>query len=255
MTKFLPLALLSAALPLSAATITFQQGVAPTAGYAHLSQDFRGSGTTNNGAQTLVGYQTSGVLEIRTVMGFDLSAIPAGSTINSITLLLVSDGGQSGTIANLGSINLHEVIPNGVAANNMIEGQISRTIWKTGSNWDNVLGDFTATPMSTATLNNTDADTVLDAGETATFNSTTAFVAAAQSAFDAGLPIEFILIAPTAEANTGASNLVRFRSDDFTTTLTDRPLLTIDYTIPEPSSAALGILAAGSALFIRRRNR
>ena len=75
--------ILAGILPASAATITFQQGVAPTAGYAHLSQDFRGNGAANTGAQTLVGYQSSGVLEIRTVMGFDLSAIPAGSTITA----------------------------------------------------------------------------------------------------------------------------------------------------------------------------
>ena len=247
--------ILAGILPASAATITFQQGVAPTAGYAHLSQDFRGNGAANTGAQTLVGYQSSGVLEIRTVMGFDLSAIPAGSTINSISLLLVSDGSQSGSIAGVGTVNLHEVVPNGVAANNMIEGQISRTIWKTDSDWSNILGDFTATAMSTATLNNANSNTVLDAGETATFGTSAAFVAAAQSAFDTGLPLEFILIAPTAEGTTNSSNFFRFRSDDFATTLTDRPLLTIDYTVPEPGSVGLCLLAAGVAVLVRRRGR
>jgi len=253
MTKFLPFLFFSAVLPIGAATITFQEGVN---GYLHLAQDFRGSGTTNNGTQTLVGYQTApGVLEIRTVMAFGLSAIPAGSTINSITLLLVADATQSGNIAGVGPVNLHEVIPNGVAANNMVEGQVTRLNWQTNQAWTNTLGDYTATPMAIATLGNTDADAVLDAGETATFGSTTAFVAAAQAAFDAGLPLEFILIAPTAESTTGSSNFFRFRSDQYTDNINDRPLLTIDYTIPEPSSAALGILAAGSALLIRRRNR
>src|SRR5690242_11559653 len=87
--------------------ITFQAGVAPTVAYDHLSQDIRGNNATNNGAQTLVGYQTAGVLEIRTVMGFPLSGIPAGSTINSVSLRLVSDGNQSGTIAGVGTVNLH----------------------------------------------------------------------------------------------------------------------------------------------------
>ncbi|MCQ6468332.1 hypothetical protein NPN14_24195, partial [Vibrio parahaemolyticus] len=78
MTKFLPFLFFSVVLPIDAATITFQEGVN---GYLHLAQDFRGSGATNNGTQTLVGYQTSpGVLEIRTVMAFALSEIPAGST-------------------------------------------------------------------------------------------------------------------------------------------------------------------------------
>ena len=242
-----------AGMPAVGATITFQEGVSPSAGYAHVSQDFRGSGTTNNGTQTLVGYQSGGVLEIRTVMGFSLSTIPAGSTINSVSLLLVSDAAHSGTIAGVGAVNLHEVVPNGVAANNMIEGQISRTTWKTGSNWTNTLGDFTATPMSTAVLNNANANTQLDPGETATFGSTSAFVAAAQASFDTGLPLEFMLIAPTAEATTGASNFFRFRSDDFATTPSERPLLTIDYTVPEPSSAVVAI--AGCIVLLARRRR
>lgn len=251
--KVIPSLFLVGVLPSTAATITFQQGVGPTAAYTHLSQDFRGSGTTNNTAQTLVGYQSSGVLQIRTVMGFDLSAIPAGATINSITLMLISDGSQSGTITGVGPINLHEVIPNGIAANNMIEGQVSRTIWQTGQNWTNTLGDFTATAMSTAVLNNANSNTVLDAGESATFGSSAAFVAAAQSAFNAGLPLEFILIAPTAESTSGSSNFFRFRSNDYTTALTDRPLLTIDYTIPEPATSVLFSVAAGAALGMRRR--
>ena len=255
MRTFLPLVFLSLSLPLSAATISFQEGVNPDGTYLHLAQDFRGSGTTNNGAETLVGYQSGGVLEIRTVMGFDLSAIPAGSTINSISLLLVSNGSQSGSINGVGTINLHEVIPNGVASNNMVEGQVNRLNWQTGQTWDNILGDYTATAMSSSVLNNTNSNSALDAGETATFGSTPAFVAAAQAAFDAGLPIEFILIAPTAESTTGASNFFRFRSDNDNDNINDRPLLMIDYTIPEPSSAALGILAAGCGMFIRRRNR
>jgi hypothetical protein len=234
-------------LPASAAIVTFQQGISPTNAYAHLGQDFRGSGNINTAAQMLVGNQPAalgGNLQIRTVLGFDLSAIPAGSTINSITLRLVSDGSQSGTIAGVGAINLHEVIPNGVATNNMVEGQVSATLWQTGSNWTTTLGDFTATPLTAATLNNANANTVLDTGETATFGTSLAFVNATQAALNAGLPLEMILIAPDAEANNAASNFFRFRSDDFATTPADRPLLTIDYTapIPEPSFAVAGIL-------------
>lgn len=249
-----PLALLST-LPAQAVIITFQEGATPTGTYGHISQDFRGNGDTNTvGGQTLVGYQQSGVLQIRTVMAFGLSAIPAGSTITSISLTLVSHGNQSGTIAGVGAVNLHEVIPNGNPANNMVEGQTSMVNWATGSAWTNSLGDFTATAMSTATLNNTNSNTTLDLGETAVFDSTAAFVAAAQSAFDAGLPLEFILVAPTAESTTTASNFFRFESDNFGTA-GDRPLLTIEYTIPEPGSATLCLLATGASMFLRRRGR
>ena len=243
--------------PTSAAIITFQQGISPSGAYAHLGSDIRGGGGNyGTGTQMLVGNQPAGSggnLQIRSVFGFDLSAIPAGSTINSITLRLVADGTQSGNIAGVGPINLHEVIPNASAANNMVEGQVSNTLWQTGSNWTTPLGDYTAAPMSTATLNNANANTVLDAGETATFGTTLSFVAAAQASFDAGLPLEFILIAPTAEANNAASNFFRFRSDDFSTA-GDRPLLSIDYTapVPEPGMAALGLLTAVGFLGWRR---
>lgn len=245
----------AAAAPAAAATITFQQGVAPAGTYQHVSQDFRGSGTTNNTAQTLVGYQTAGVLQIRTVMGFDLAAIPAGSTITGVSLRLVSDGNPSGTIAGVGAVNLHEVVPNGAPANNMVEGQITATQWRTGSPWTTTLGDFAPAPMSTAAVDNANANTLFDAGETATFASTPAFVAAAQGALNGGQPLEFILVAPQAEATTAASNFFRFRSDDFATTAADRPLLTVEYTpVPEPSAAAVGLLAGGAALAARRRS-
>ena len=251
MIKFLPI--LIGVLPASATVITFQEGVSPTGAYNHISQDFRGNGDTNTvGGQTLVGYQQNGVLQIRTVMAFNLSAIPAGSTINSITLTLVSHGNQSGTIAGVGAVNLHEVIPNGNPSNNMVEGQTSMINWATGSAWTNSLGDYTATAMSTATLNNTNANTTLDLGETAVFGSTSAFIAAAQTAFSAGLPLEFILIAPTAESTTTVSHFFRFESDNFTT-VGDRPLLTIDYTIPEPGTATLAFSALAAAALLRRR--
>jgi hypothetical protein len=237
-----------------AATITFQAGVN---GYDHLGLDIRENAASNNGPQTLVGYQSgvANVHQIRSLLSFSLASIPAGSTINSITLTLVSDGNQSGNIAGVGSVNLHEVVPNGVATNNFTEAQTTWANWGTGgvgTPWTAPGGDF-GSALTTATINNTNANTVLDAGETATFNTSIDFVAAAQAAFNAGLPLELILVAPTAEANTAASNFFRFRSEDFTTAIGDRPLLTIDYTIPEPTSALIALLAG--VPFVARRRR
>lgn len=257
MPKLIPALLLLATLPpATAAVINFQQNVSPSGTYEHLGQDFRAAGGVNNGAQMLVGIQ--GNVEtpnhaMRSVLGFDLSAIPAGSTINSISLRLVSDGGQVGTIAGVGVINLHQLTPNGDPANALVEGQASFVNWKAENPWTTSGGDYDSTPMSTSVLDNTNDNTALDPGETATFGSTAAFLAAAQFALDNGIPLQFILIAPTAEAATTSNNFFRFRSDDFATAA-DRPLLTIDYTIPEPSSSMLCALAAGAALGLRRRS-
>lgn len=254
MKRILAFSALLGGAPCLAATINFQAGVSS---YDHLGLDIRENAASNNSQQILVGYQsgTSNVHQIRTLLSFSLASIPAGSTINSISLTLVSDGNQSGNINGVGTVNLHELRPNGVAANNFAESQTTWTNWSNGTTatpWTQPGGDFVSTALTSATLNNSNANTVLDAGETAVFTSSTAFTAAAQAAFNAGLPLEMILIAPTAEANTAASNFFRFRSEDFTTDTTSRPLLTIDYTIPEPTSALLVILG-GCPLFIRRR--
>lgn len=252
--KIAPIPLLGL-LPVQAATISFQEGVGPTVGYDHISKDIRSQPASNNGGQTLVGNQPGGVGKIRTLMSFGLSAIPAGSTINGISLTLVTDNqAQGGTIAGVGVISLHEIIPNGVATNNMIDGS-TWSNWSTTDTWTAVGGggDYSPTALTSSSINDANSNGKLESGETAAFSSTPAFVAAAQAAFDAGLPLEFILIAPTAEgAVTTDQNFFRFVSDNHATTNL-RPLLVIDYTVPEPSTAAFALLSAG--LLIRRSRR
>lgn len=252
MIKLLPLIALLGATSSMAATITFQAGAN---GYDHLGIDIRQNGAAST-LEILVGYQSGATNnhEMRGLLSFSLASIPAGSTIDSITLTMTSNGSQSGNIAGVGTINLHEITPNGVAANNFSEAGTNWTNWGnsgTGVAWTTLGGDF-GSVLTSATLDNPNSNTVLDAGETATFTTSASFVAAAQAAFNAGLPLELIMLAPTAEANTAASNFFRFRSDDNADTGT-RPLLTINYTIPEPTSALL-VLIAGVP-FIGRRKR
>jgi hypothetical protein len=236
----------------SAATVIFQEGVSPTAVYGHLGQDIRGSGAINTASDMLIGYQSGGVLQIRSVLAFDLSSIPAGSTLDSITLTLTVNNTGNGTISGLGAIEIHEIIPNGVAANNMVENQVSFSLWKTGSSWTTAGGDFGGV-LASAVVIDGDADNSFDNGEKATFASSAAWLVAAQSAFDTGQPLELILFSPTAEGTTGASNFARFGSDG-AGTAANRPQLTINYTpVPEPSSAAL--LGFTSVALLTRRLR
>jgi len=255
MKNYLPLIAILAASPCLAATITFQAGVN---GYDHLGLDIRQNQGSNNGQEILTGYQsgTNNVHDIRGLLSFSLASIPAGSIIENITLTLVSNGSQSGTATGVGTVNLHEVRPNGLASNNFSEAATNWTNWGNagvGTAWNSLGGDYVSTALASAALTGVDGADKLVAGGTATFNTSASFVAAAQAAFDAGLPLELITIAPTAEANTTASNFFRFRSEDFTT-IGDRPLLTITYTIPEPTSVLLALLA-GVPFIARRRRR
>lgn len=248
---------LAAADPAAAAVIRFQEGAQPAAAYGHVGQDFREGGGTNNGAQLLVGNQPPGAGDnrnIRGVLAFDLGEIPAGATINNVSLRLVSDGSPAGTLGGFATMNAHQVTPNGNPANAMAEGQISWTNWKTGTPWTAPGGDYQSTILSSGTVTDADSDNAADAGEAATLASTAAFVSAAQASLDGGFPLQLILIAPTPEAN-DTNTFVRFRSDNHATAA-DRPLLTVDYTpVPEPGSAALLATSAGLLLARRRRRR
>ena len=235
----------------AAATVIFQEGVSPTIGYGHLAQDFRGSGATNNGTDTLVGMQVGGVLQIRTVLSFDLSMIPAGAVIDSLNLVMTVNNLGNGTISGLGAIEVHEVIPNALATNNLVDGQVTWTTWKTGSNWTTAGGDF-GILLTSALIVDGDADNQIDNGEKATFASSAAFITAAQNAFNAGLPLELILLSPTAEGAV-SSNFARFGSDTAATT-SNRPQLTIDYT-PAPEPSAMAMLAVTAVGMLSRRIR
>lgn len=239
------------ALEVNAATITFQQGGTPSAAYTHVAFDIRGSGAINNSADLTIGNQPGGVLQIRGLVGFSLSQIPAGSVIDSVTLTLTVNSG-AGNISNLGTLDLREIIPAGNPANNITEGGSTWTNWNNAASspWTTLGGDYSGV-LTTAAVIDGNTDNLFTAGEKATFASTASLVAAAQAALNAGLPLELAIISPAAEAGS-SSTLVRFGSNTVTD-ISYRPLLTINYTVPEPSSAALLALGGLSLAFQRRR--
>lgn len=181
------------------------------------------------------------------------SGIPAGATINSISLTLTVIG--TGTTTNASgamNLNLHQLTgaftegtgdASGNSANDATwNNRTTATPWTTpGGDYSGILSTAADDP-STGTLGS----------ETIVFASTTAFVAAAQTAFNTSTNLSLLLkLNDTAEAE----NIRRaffYASDDYPTT-EYRPFLTIDYTIPEPTSDILA--SSGLGLLALRRRR
>lgn len=237
----------------SAATIIFREASSPDTTYTHTGVDIRsgsGSGTsTSNSANLVVGNQAAATDpqgKLRGVLAFDISAIPAGSTINSISLVMttISSNAGSGTAATVGTINLHQLLPGGSAANTVVETQVNWNSWATGQNWTTPGGDFGA---ALASINVTSF-----AVDTAFTFSSVSMTSLAQSLFDAGSQLQFILISPTAEAS-GATHLIRFGGDNSSMAEANRPQLIIDYTVPEPSTGLMAIFSSVGLLCLRKR--
>lgn len=223
----------------SAAVITLQEGLD---GYEHVGLDIRGgTGGANNSVNLVVGRHTGDPGSMRGVLGFDLSSIPAGSTINSVTLVMTVLSGD-GTASNVGTINLHQLTPGGSTTNTIVETQANWTLWSTGNSWTTPGGDYgPAIASSTVTTY---------ANGTAQNFASAILTETAQSLFDAGSPLQLILISPNAEAT--GHHFVRFHSDN-STTQEYRPQLIIDYTIPEPSTGFLILFASSALLGLRNR--
>ena len=221
--------------------IGLRQGVD---GYQHLgTQLTAGNPDHNIGnlATMSVGRHSSVSLDkLRSVLGWDLSAIPQGAVITGASLTLTPDSLVGSP--DVGDVELWSLVTD----QPMVESQVtwneirSDLDWATPGGDDNLGMLLATTPWLTS---ETDLDPRVF--------STPALVDAVQDALDQGVPLEMLLRSPAAEAISGSSNFIRWHSDDATTSAY-RPLLTITY-IPEPSGAMLLALAALAGLMCRRR--
>ncbi len=237
----------------AAASCGFSHGVTLTlSGVTQSSSTIRNDGTNINlnfGAyeQLIVGTTTAPAV-IRTVFGFSLASIPAGSTITSISLALRQVGPDNGASPDAPvTLELHQLTTGftegsgtGSGSNNGAvswnSGGAASTGWVPG-------GPFNATNLSTVTANPKGA-----AGTIVTFNSTSDFVLAAQNSIGGDLS----MIMKLATEDTAVRRALFFVSDNGAVGAT--PTLTIEYTIPEPSTSMLAVIAGG-ALALRRRRR
>lgn len=237
--------------------ISLQQGVAPTGAYQHLgSTIFQNNPDKNDGSRPLLGvgeanHAPAGVPgflgHIRSVLAFGLSDIPAGSTINAVTLNMtvaeIEGDGDPGRIelfaitpskAVVEGTGVYSVGPNnGVSWNEAAVG----VPWAPG-------GDYI--PTALASVHPTALGTV-------TFGPANALTSAAQTALDNGRPLQLLLIASEAEFAHNVVDAVIFHSDD-AAIASNRPRLNVDY-VPEPRGTVLMLPAVAMSLLIRVPSR
>ena len=228
------------------ATITFQEGASPAAGYTTGGVTIRADQPTTNqngSAQIIVGQNLTlgtlrGLLEFDlTPIANDLAATPGGVlSIDAASLVLRIDAGGAGPAATFTASLL--------GANADFN--------ETTVTWNSAPNTAGGTVGTTLSVSNS-VDPVAGAPGTAvTFGDTAAFRSAVQSAV-AGpdRTIRIILTGP-GEGDTAVQNFIRFSADE-STAVARRPALSVTYSVPEPATA--GLLTVGAAGLLARRRR
>lgn len=242
-----------------AVTVTFQQGVSSYAGHqdAMVRPDGANATTVSNTSANSSGYVSSVPTTLRAIQTWDLSDIPVGAIITSVTFTI---GNRSDTGSGLNDSN--DVID---ANDPLYELRtISESFSETTATWNNTFGasmTLGATQLSTARFD----PEITAAMLYNTFGSTAAFVAAVQAAVDdPSNDFNFVLMltndmntSPAGQYN-GMRIVPQFGSNSgnlagSNPTVPDRPILTISYEVPEPAS--LGLLTLGGALVLVRRRQ
>jgi hypothetical protein len=196
--------------------------------YAHVGASLRsGQADTNYGTnqQLLVGL-VAGADRMRGALSFPLPGLPEGATITSASLELTTD--EVAGAGNLGAVELRAV--DGTPE----ESSVTWNLRANGQPWLNPGGDLVGPVLSSVPGFNATATLQMK-----TFPSSAAFVAAVQSAYDQGRPLDLIALSPQSEAapdstpegQTAPNQFARFASDDHPVS-SRRPRLVLTYTLP-----------------------
>jgi len=247
------IALTAATRQAGAATITsFQEGVSPTGAYTHDATYIRSGTPAGNfdgdtDLELIVG-TTAPVSNdvLRSLLEFDVSAIPATDQIDSASLVLT-------THSNVGIDNGGET---GNPTFNVYEYDFD--IVESVSTWDDPdgngnggTGDLTDGGTLGTFLTSASFD-VTATGQPITFGDSSAFRTAVSDAL-AGDGFLRLIVAKSNEGTGATHEFARFAADSFGTT-GNRPKLVVEHESPEPATMSL-LALGGLALVRRRRNR
>jgi len=194
--------------------------------------------TSASGSEMLVGHIVSGTPEMRGLLTFDLSSLPANAVIDSVTLRLQRTEDTISQVATV-SLQLHQVTEAFTAS------QASWNNRATGTPWTTAGGTFDSTVLaSVSAATRSTADVI--------WSSSTGLVSAFQASYEGAGSISLLVLDPSISAST--RELFRFRTNEAGASFA--PELTLTYSIvPEPSAAALLAGCAGLALTVARRRR
>jgi len=219
-----------------AAVITIE---ASTDGY------IRGSGTTSAGSfaisSMLLG--ATSTESMNSLMRFDLSSLPAGAVIDSVSLSLIT------------------IVQDTLSVNQSVNFELYQLLkpFSTGATWNTytsslaweVKGGTGTTDRSATLLSTVSVNPALTlTGTTITLNSSAALIALIGSQQSASQPLDLWFGLSAADTD-GARHILQLASSENTVA---GPTLSITYTvIPEPTAISLGLVASGAILLIRRR--
>lgn len=186
--------------------------------------------TLNYGGSTdlNIGNQSAGSDNRRSLLKFDLSAIPVGSTINSATMSLYQHAQQDATTPQLGVYYTTRSWTEGTGNGTATTDGATWNSYNGTSNWTTAGGDFNGTAQATATAP----------------NSTNAWVdfsitGLAQSWVSGTFANEGMFVKKSGE-NPAVSDYKTFYSSDYLGDSSLRPKLVIEY-VPAPGSMTLTV--------------
>lgn len=216
----------SVAAPVS---VALRQGVA---GYSHVATFIRGDSVNwNSGGRDQFIVGRWGGLGMRPLFSFDLSPLDTNAVIQSATLDVWTDD-QGGT-GSVGAVELRKL--NSTPTEGTGDGSSASNGAGTGATWLSRTGGTNVSDLWTNAGGDSETNVLSSiAGYDATvanvqktFPTSAAFVAAAQAAFNAGQPLNLLMISPETEG--GTNNYISRISADDNATLEQRPQLTLTF--------------------------